>query len=166
VITLAVAGALSRLEAQLPSGARAPDSLPAATLEDQFGRVTNLATLRRRPAIVLAASRTGFDGAARWAAALARIAQPAGVPVLLIGDFVGAPRLVRGFIRGRLPRDTIRAALLDFSGTLGRPVRGPAAPLSVAVYGRTGTLQWHSPLPLDATDSVTVERIVLALTQP
>jgi hypothetical protein len=72
-----------------------------------------------------------------------------------VADLKGAPRLLRGVIRGGFPKDTARAILLDFEGRLGRALRGDRAALVAVVYGADGRLRRAVELPIDGTDGAT-----------
>jgi hypothetical protein len=153
-VTGAVGGALvGAVILGVPVGvpAQPPAQLPAATLRDQFGGTTTLASPPGAPVVVLASNREGSDAAARWERQFraATAGSMAGVVrVLSVADLRGAPRLVRGLIRGQMPKDTARRVLLDWDGALGRPVRGADRPLVAAAYGRDGRLRRWEALPL------------------
>ncbi|MDX2184300.1 MAG: hypothetical protein SFW08_09970 [Gemmatimonadaceae bacterium] len=141
--------------------AQAPTALPTATLEDQFGRATDLTALRGTPVVVFAADRDGFDALAKWVARVRTLA-PATVQVLSLADLRSAPRLLRGVIRGGMPRDTTRRVLLDWGGALARPVRGEKQPLVAAVYDARGMLVTTTPLGLTGPDDATVSALLKA----
>lgn len=143
-----VGGSLGAQPVAPPAGRAPPAQLPAATLRDQFGTATTLASPPGVPVVVLASDRTGSDAAGRWQRVFRDASAGSVVRVLSVADLQGAPRLVRGLIRGQMPKDTTARVLLDWDGALGRPVRGADRPLVAAAYGRDGRLRRWEALPL------------------
>jgi hypothetical protein len=133
-----------------PAGALAqpPAQLPAATLRDQFGGATAITSPPGTPVVVLASNRDGGEAAGRWERQVRAASAGSAVRVLSVADLRGAPRVLRGVIRGQMPKDTATRILLDWDGALGRPVRGAERPLVAAAYGRDGRLRRWEALPL------------------
>jgi hypothetical protein len=149
--------------AAAPAGREPPALLPATTLRDQFGSATTLASPPNVPVVVLASDRKGSDAAGRWQRVFRDASAGGAVRVLSVADLWGAPRLVRGLIRGQMPRDTAARVLLDWDGALGRPVRGADRPLVAAAYGRDGRLRRWEALPLGDQSASTAEALAQAL---
>lgn len=158
--------------AQPPAAGGEPTAaFPAVALRDQFGTAVTLASPPGVPVVVLASNREGSEAAGRWQRVFRDAAQTAGgVRVLSVADLRGAPRLVRGLIRGQMPKDTAARVLLDWDGALGRPVRGPDRPLVAAAYGRDGRLRRWEALPLGeppaGAAAATAQALVRAAAQP
>jgi hypothetical protein len=133
-----------------PAGALAqpPAQLPAATLRDQFGGASAITSPPGTPVVVLASNRDGGEAAGRWEREVRAASAGSAVRVLSVADLRGAPRLLRGVIRGQMPKDTATRILLDWDGAVGRPVRGAERPLVAAAYGRDGRLRRWEALPL------------------
>lgn len=144
----------------------APASLPAFRVRDQFDRTLDRQALAGAPVLVVVAGRAGADAAERWEALLRAPARARGVRVVSVADLKGAPRLLRGVIRGSFPKDTARAVLMDFDGQLGRPLRGERPPLVAVAYGADGRLRRTTELPLDAPDAALGEQLIAAALRP
>ncbi|MBX9929664.1 MAG: hypothetical protein K2X99_12235 [Gemmatimonadaceae bacterium] len=146
----------------LPGGAQepAPATLPTFAIADQFGARVSRSDVRG-PVIILVADRAGFDGMLAWAPRL-RSALPAGTRVIAVADMKGAPRLIRGMIRSRMPKDSTNRFLLDWDGALGRPIRGENRSLVAAIYAADGSRRAVRALPLNATAALVDELAALA----
>jgi hypothetical protein len=160
-VGVAFAGAvLLAASVAAPALAQPPAQLPAAMLRDQFGAATALANPPGAPVVVLASNREGSDAAARWERQFRAASAGSAVRVLSVADLQGAPRLLRGVIRGQMPKDTAARVLLDWDGALGRPLRGADRPLVAAAYGPDGRLRrWEA---LSLTGESAAERAALA----
>jgi hypothetical protein len=101
-----------------------------------------------------------FDHTPDWTEALRRPARTRGVRVVSVADLKGAPRLLRGVIRGGFPKDTVRSILMDFSGQLGRALRGKRSSLVAVVYGADGRLRRAVELPTGGTDATLAELLL------
>jgi hypothetical protein len=143
-----VAGGAVMLGAPVRALAQPPAQLPTATLRDQFGGATAITSPPGTPVVVLASNREGAEAAGRWERQVRAASAGSVVRVLSVADLRGAPRLLRGVIRGQMPKDTATRILLDWDGALGRPVRGADRPLVAAAYGRDGQLRRWEALPL------------------
>jgi hypothetical protein len=163
VAASAGAGPLRAQPAAPPAGREPPAQIPAATLRDQFGSATTLASPPGVPVVVLASDRKGSDAAGRWQRVFQDASTGGAVRVLSVADLQGAPRLVRRLIRGQMPKDTTARVLLDWDGALGRPVRGADRPLVAAAYGRDGRLRRWEALPLGDQSAGAAEALAQAL---
>jgi hypothetical protein len=143
-----------------------PAQLPAATLRDQFGSATTLASPPGVPVVVLASNREGSEAAGRWERQIRAASAGGAVRVLSVADLRGAPRVVRGLIRSQMPKDTAARVLLDWDGALGRPVRGADRPLVAAAYGRDGRLRHWEALSLTTGSAAVAQTLVRAAEQP
>jgi hypothetical protein len=150
-----------------PGGALAqpPAQLPAATLRDQFGAAAAITSPPGTPVVVLASNREGGEAAGRWERQVRAASAGSAVRVLSVADLRGAPRLLRGVIRGQMPKDTATRILLDWDGAVGRPVRGADRPLVAAAYGRDGQLRRWEALPLAAPPAGESAALARALVQ-
>ena len=150
----------SVLAAQGKRGPTVPERLPAYRLLDQFNRLVTDSALVRRASVIIVAGRTGAEAAERWTQRIRAALTPSGPSVIPVADLAGAPRLLRGLIRGMFPRDSSAAVALDWEGVIGRPIRGDRAPLIAAVYGADGRLREWMTLSTKTEDQVTLQRIV------
>ena len=157
VLTLLVPSVLA---AQDKRGPAVPDRLPTYRLLDQFNRLVTDSTLARRASVIVVAGRTGAEAAERWTQRIRAALTPSGPSVIPVADLAGAPRLLRGLIRGMFPRDSSAAVALDWEGVIGRPIRGDRAPLIAAVYGADGRLREWMSLSTKTEDLGTLQRIV------
>jgi hypothetical protein len=145
-----VGGVVGAVMLGAPRGvlAQPPAQLPVATLRDQFGGTTAITSPPGAPVVVLASNREGGEAAGRWERQVRAASAGSAVRVLSVADLRGAPRMLRGVIRGQMPKDTATRILLDWDGAVGRPVRGAERPLVAAAYGRDGRLRRWEALPL------------------
>ncbi|HYW30923.1 MAG TPA: hypothetical protein VE869_05395 [Gemmatimonas sp.] len=116
--------------------------------------------------IFLVASREGAEGAERWEAALRASARSRGVRIVSVADLKSAPRLLRRVIRRDFPKDTATGILMDFSGQLGRALRGERLPLVAVAYGADGRLRRAIELPLGRTDVTRAELLLTSAERP
>jgi hypothetical protein len=165
LFTVALLGAASP-GARLAAQPAAPATIPAFSLKDQFDRPLTREALAGAPVVFLVSAREGADAAQRWSAALRGPARARGVRTVDVADLKGAPRLLRGVIRGGFPKDTARGILLDFEGRLGRALRGARPPLVAVVYGPDGRLRRAVELPTDGTDGATADLLLTAAQRP
>lgn len=138
----------------------APATMPTFSMTDQFDRLVTSEAIMGAPVLFLVAARDGADGAMRWEEALRGPARTRGVRVVSVADLKGAPRLLRGVIRGGFPKDTVRSILMDFSGQLGRALRGKRSSLVAVVYGADGRLRRAVELPTGGTDATLAELLL------
>lgn len=157
VLTVLLPVALSAQDAR---SSTVPDRLPAYRLLDQFNRIVTDSSFTRRASVIIVAGRTGAEAAERWTQRIRAALTPTGQSVIPVADLAGAPKLLRGFIRGMSSRDTSAAVALDWDGVLGRPIRGDRAPLIAAVYGADGRLREWMSLSTKTEDLKTLQRIV------
>lgn len=148
------------LSAQDRRGTSVPDRLPAYRLLDQFNRLVTDSAFTRRASVIIVAGRSGAEAAERWTQRIRAALTPSGPSVIPVADLAGAPRLLRGLIRGMFPRDSSAAVALDWEGVIGRPIRGDRAPLIAAVYGADGRLREWMSLSTKTEDAITLQRIV------
>ena len=141
-------------------GVSVPEQLPAYRLLDQFNRLVTDSSISRRASIIIVAGRNGAAAAERWTQRIRAALTPSGPSVIPVADLVGAPRILRGFIRGMFPKDTSAAVALDWEGVIGRPIRGDRAPLIAAVYGADGRLREWMTLSTKTEDIATLQRLV------
>lgn len=141
-------------------GAKVPEQLPAYRLLDQFNRLVTDSSISRRASIIIVAGRNGAAAAERWTQRIRAALTPSGPTVIAVADLAGAPRLLRGLIRGMFPKDSSAGVALDWDGIIGRPVRGDRAPLVVAVYGADGRLREWMSLSTKTEDLATLQRLV------
>jgi len=137
-----------------------PEWLPTYRLLDQFNRLITDSALTRRASIIIVASRNGAAAAERWTQSLRAALTPSGPTVIPVADLVGAPRMLRGLIRGMFPKDSSAGVALDWEGVIGRPIRGDRAPLIAAVYGADGRLKEWMTLSTKSEDVATLRRLV------
>jgi hypothetical protein len=141
-------------------GTSVPDQLPTYRLLDQFNRLVTDSSISRRASIIIVAGRNGAAAAERWTQRIRAALTPSGPSVIPVADLAGAPRLLRGLIRGMFPKDSSAAVALDWDGVIGRPIRGDRAPLIAAVYGADGRLREWMSLSTKTEDIATLQRLV------
>lgn len=141
-------------------GANVPEQLPEYRLLDQFNRLVTDSSISRRASIIIVAGRNGAAAAERWTQRIRAALTPSGPTVTPVADLAGAPRILRGLIRGMFPKDSSAAVALDWDGIIGRPIRGDRAPLIAAVYGADGKLREWMSLSTKTEDLATLQRLV------
>lgn len=154
--------AVAPLGGALSAQPAAPATIPAFSVKDQFDRPLTREAVAGTPVIFIVAAREGADAAQRWSAALRGRARARGVRTVNVADLKGAPRLLRGVIRGSFPKDTAQAILMDFGGRLGRALRGKRPALVAVVYGADGRLRRAVELPTDGTDGAIRDGLLTA----
>jgi hypothetical protein len=148
----ACAAALPLTTATSQAQATAPRVLPTAALVDQFGSRIDWSTFAGRSAVLLCVDRQGLEFVPEWTTRL-RAEVGATATVVVLADVRGVPRLVRGVVRGAMPKDTALRVFLDWDGSVARLIRGERAPLAVAVYDAQGQLRLSTPLSASAPQS-------------
>jgi hypothetical protein len=141
-------------------GAKVPEQLPSYRLLDQFNRLVTDSSISRRASIIIVAGRSGSAAAERWTQRIRAALTPSGPAVIPVADLAGAPRFLRGVIRGMFPKDSSVGVALDWDGIIGRPVRGDRIPLVAAVYGADGRLREWMSLSTKTEDLATLQRLV------
>lgn len=161
-IALAPLAAQQRAPAQavVTSVPTAPAVLPAFAVADQFDRTLTREALGGKVVVFLVAARSGANAAEAWSNALREPARARDIRVVNVADLKGAPRLLRALIRRDFPKDTSRAILMDFGGTIGRALRGERAALVGVVYGSDGRLLRSLELPITSPTVALRERLL------
>jgi len=132
-------------------------AMPRVVLEDQFGRSHELG-VSPHAIVVLIADRAGADGIARWLPALVAAAGNR-LPVVAVANLKGAPRLLHGLIRGKMPRDTTLRILLDWNGDVGARLQSLGDHLTLARFGDDGIARESLAVPIDHIDSTLIARV-------
>jgi hypothetical protein len=111
-------------------------------IKDQFGREHSADVLAGRAVLLVGGDRDARPGLEPWIDAVAgprrATDDSAAYLVVRVADLRKLPRLMRGMITSRAPRDTTRRLLLDFQGVLAARYGFRAGTTNVIVLDRRG----------------------------
>ena len=117
-------------------------------LEDQFGRLHDSSELAGRVVVMLGGDRAARELLEAWGPTLLHALAERGVAERVRGyavvDLRGVPSVLRGMVRGLMPREPELTVLLDWQGELARRHDFAAGRCNVLVADRGGAVAIES----------------------
>lgn len=167
IARLMAVGSLTVLALLAPALAQGDSTLIDFRIRDQFETVHTEAEFAGRVVLLIGSARPGSEYNPVWGAAIRDSLLTLGivdsVRLLSVADLRGVPFFMKGFVRGKIPKDPQTPILTDWDGTLARHYRFNPETSNIFVFNREGRLldRW-AVLQLDPA---VVAEVVAVLTE-